>query len=209
MDIKTAESIAGTLSKPSKMPCHGYSIPAETCKVGSKMKNVQGSICASCYAMRGNYTFPAPQNAMKKRYEGIFKREWEDAMVFLISRKESSGYFRWHDSGDLQSVEHLCKIVNIALRLPSIKFWLPTREYRTIREYKDKYGAFPKNLTVRLSGLMMDGKAPRSAAKNLGVYTSGASATDYNCPAHKQGNKCLRCRKCWDKRVFQVNYKKH
>lgn len=209
MLIKEAKEIAVSLSKPSKMPCYGYSLPAKRCQIGMKLKKVKGSICASCYALRGNYTFPKIQEALEKRYQAIFKPEWEDAMVALINKQEKSGFFRWHDSGDLQGVEHLRKIVNIANRLPHIKFWLPTREYQFVGDYKRQYGDFPKNLVVRLSGLMMDGKAPAIAAKNLGILTSGASATDYNCPAHKQNNKCGDCRKCWNKNIFQINYKKH
>lgn len=209
MLVKEAKKIAVSLSNPSKMPCYGYSLPAKRCKVGAKLQNIKGSICASCYALKGFYGFPKVQEALEKRYQAIFNPKWEDAMVTLISKQEKSGFFRWHDSGDLQSIEHLCKIVNIAIRLPHIKFWLPTREYQFIGDYKRQYGDFPKNLIVRLSGLMMDGKAPIGAAKNLGVQTSGASATDYNCPAYKQNNQCGTCRKCWDKNIFQINYKKH
>ena len=50
------ESVGG-LSAPSKMPCHGYSIPASRCKIGRKMRKVAGSICAICYALKGRYSF--------------------------------------------------------------------------------------------------------------------------------------------------------
>ena len=40
MNITTALEIVGGLSSPSKMPCHGYSIPAQKCMTGSKLRNV-------------------------------------------------------------------------------------------------------------------------------------------------------------------------
>jgi hypothetical protein len=159
--------------------------------------------------MRGNYSFPVVQNAMNRRLQSIDRSEWVNAMVLAISGTEGSGFFRWHDSGDIQSLSHLEKIVAIAERLPSIKFWLPTREYSIVSEYVKKNGKFPENLIVRLSSYMIDGPAPIQLAKNLGVQTSGVSRKGFSCPANSQGNKCLACRACWDKTVETVNYKKH
>ena len=213
--IKELESKVGGLSKPSKMPCHGYSIPASRCHVGQKMRNVKGSICSVCYALKGRYAFKQIQNALERRYQSLSRSDWVDTMAELIKRKEKSGFFRWHDSGDLQSIEHLQKIVEIANRLPQVKFWLPTREYNIVARYIRQNTSmgfnkrpFPENLTVRLSGLMLDGKAPNARQNPFGLPTSGAVAVGYNCPADKQGNKCLDCRLCWDSTVH-VNYKKH
>lgn len=206
---KDAEAITHTLSTPSKMPCHSYSIPAEKCIVGSKMRDVKDSICSVCYALKGRYAFRNVKDALFRRFEAIHHPLWVEAMVFLIQRKEKSGFFRWHDSGDLQGEWHLENIVEIARRLPSIRFWLPTREYRIVQNWMRENGEFPQNLTVRLSGLFLDGKAPEKLAKKLGLAVSGAHATEYNCPSSQQGGKCLDCRRCWDKNVFLVNYKKH
>ena len=63
---KQAEAIVGTLSKPSKMPGYAYSTPAKRCIIGQKMRQVAGSICAFCYALKGRYVFPNVQAAMAK-----------------------------------------------------------------------------------------------------------------------------------------------
>ena len=206
---KQAEAICHTLSSPSKMPCYGYSTPASKCITGGKLRKVKDTICSICYAMKGRYVFPNVLNAMEIRFKSLFNSKWEDAIAFLIEKKEKSGYFRWHDSGDLQGQWHLQKIVNIANRLPHIKFWLPTREISTIGDYIRAGNIVPANLTIRLSAFMLDGLPPIPAAQRLGLCVSGASATDYNCPASKQDGFCKDCRNCWDKNVFQVNYKKH
>jgi hypothetical protein len=206
---KQAEAVTHTLSAPSKMPCYGYSIPASRCITGGKLQKVANSICSVCYALKGRYVFANCINAMEKRFKSIFSSAWEDAIVFLIGKKEKSGFFRWHDSGDLQGEFHLQKIVNVAKRLPSIKFWLPTREISIVSDWIAKGNILPENLTVRLSAFMLDGQPPIAAAKRLGLVVSGASETNYNCPAYSQGGKCMDCRKCWDKSVFEVSYKKH
>ena len=134
---------------------------------------------------------------------------WVDAMTIAIGGTESSGFFRWHDSGDIQSLKHLTDICQIAKNLPNISFWLPTREYSIVAEYVKQNGAFPENLTVRLSALMINGQPPFTIANRLGLVTSGVSDTGFNCPSPSQGNKCLNCRACWNKYVANVNYKTH
>lgn len=206
---KDAEAIVHTLSTPSKMPCHGYSTPASRCITGGKLRKVANTICSVCYAMKGRYVFDNVLNAMEKRFQSLFNSAWEDAIVFLIGKKEKSGFFRWHDSGDLQGTWHLQKIVNVALRLPAIKFWLPTREISIVSDWVNAGNKIPDNLTIRLSAFMLDGQPPIAAANRLGLCVSGASDTDWNCPSSKQDGKCGDCRNCWNKEIFQVNYKKH
>jgi hypothetical protein len=77
-----------------------------------------------------------------------------------LIRRTGKKHFRWHDSGDLQSLEHLRKIVAVARRLPGVKFWLPTREYQTVEAYRRGYGVMPANLVVRYSAIRIDGPAP-------------------------------------------------
>jgi len=206
---KQAEAICHTLSNPSKMPCHGYSTPASRCITGSKLRKVTNSICSVCYALKGRYVFPNVLDAMEKRFKSLFDSAWVDAITFLIQKKEKSGFFRWHDSGDLQGTWHLAKIIEVANRLPMIKFWLPTREISIVSDWVNAGNKIPGNLTIRLSTFMLDGQPPLAAANRLGLCVSGASATDYNCPAYSQDGKCGDCRNCWNKDVFQVNYKKH
>ena len=197
MTVKLAEERVGSLSSPSKMPGYGYSTPAEDCITGSKLAEVVDSICSFCYARKGRYVFRNVKQAMKKRLKSLQRLDWVETMVFMIGKREKSGFFRWHDSGDIQGVWHLEKIAEVARRLPHIKFWLPTREYRFVREWM-QFANIPKNLTIRLSAYMVDGKPPTKLAKKLGLTTSGVSPDGFNCPASKQGNECGECRACWD-----------
>ena len=212
--IKQLEATVGSLSAPSKMPCHGFSIPAKACNVGAKLRKSDKSTCSSCYALKGRYVFPNVQDALQARLDKLNSTDysnWVESMTELISRKEKSGYFRWHDSGDLQSLNHLMAIVDVAKNLPHIKFWLPTREYKTVKSYVDQYGDFPSNLTVRLSAYFKYSAPPTQTADNLHSVCStvGFDASQHICPSSKQGNSCQDCRACWDRTIPNVDYPLH
>lgn len=201
--------ITGGLSRTTKMPCPSYSLPAWTCITGSKLQEIEGTTCDQCYALRGNYLTPNVQKAMVYRETRIDDPRWLGSMVFLIRDVYALKYFRWHDSGDLQSIEHLHKICKIATMCPETKFWLPTIEYDLVEKYFEQGNIRPENLTIRLSSIMIDGEQPVYLANQFGLCVSGVSRHEFTCPASQQDNKCNRCRKCWDAKEFCVIYKKH
>jgi len=209
MTLTESLALIGGLSSPSKMPCHGYSLPAARCITGAKLRNVKNSICAGCYALRSNYLFQNVQNVLEKRFQSLRNPLWVEAMATAINLTESSRFFRWHDSGDLQGVWHLAAIAEVCRKTPQIKHWLPTREYAFVRQFVGGGGVIPKNLCIRFFALMVGGPTPDAAAKKCGAGVSGATREGYTCPASKQGNKCLSCRTCWSSRKFSVLYKKH
>ena len=51
----------------------------------------------------------------------------------------------------LQNYKMLLSIVKIAKKTPSIKHWLPTKEYTLITRYHKEFGNFPKNLCTCIS----------------------------------------------------------
>ena len=211
MNVKQAWSEVGGLSKPSKMPSHGYSLPAIRCGVGSKLREVEDSTCYDCYAMKGRYIFPNVQDALERRYQkALSNPKWVESMIFLILWYcAKTKVFRWHDSGDLISLEHLLAIVQIAKATPNVKHWLPTREVKIVQEYKQKYGKFPNNLVVRISATMVNGVPHKFHEHSSTVATSTDLAIGHLCPAPKQENKCGDCRACWDTNIKNVTYLEH
>lgn len=198
----------GGLSKTSKMPGYSYSISAHRCNIGSKLVNVPGSVCHSCYALKGRYLFPNVREKLEQRYMLSKDSCWHLYMVELIRIMDTCGYFRWFDSGDLQSLQMLKQIVYVARELPEIRFWLPTRERKIVREYLSKHGEFPSNLVVRVSDHMIDDPTPLTWHPTVSGVTTNED-DPHLCPAHSQGNQCLDCRRCWDAGVSRVNYLKH
>ena len=199
---KEARAITGGLSKPNKMPGPSINLPASQCITGRKLVKVPGSTCSGCYALKGRYRFKNTLTAMQRRLDRLHDPRWIDAMVTLINKQP---VFRWHDSGDLQSVQHLKNIFEVCKLTPDTRHWLPTREARFINLMDP--AVVPKNLKIVLSDHMNDQATPPS----WWPYTSGVTTKHgtVTCPASTQGNKCRSCRKCWDRRTKRVIYGKH
>lgn len=227
MRVGAAKEIVGGLSNPSKMPCKSYSLPAAKCNVGSKLRDVSGSTCSGCYARTGCYQFASTITATTRRYHVVTAcmstRElavmWATAMSVAIGRTK---YFRWHDAGDVQSFQHLSAICMVADLRPDVEFWLPTREYRIVREYLRSQGRFPTNLCVRISAPMRDEAAPQIADETELVTLDGStgylptSGVHDTCPpmgtacdAYTRQGECGDCRKCWNPRFAHISYPRH
>jgi hypothetical protein len=220
MSIKTATEIAGPLGYPSKMPGTSYGISAKACHVGSKLAQIEGSVCHGCYALKANYLYPSVAQAHAKRLAGLSHPSWTVAMVTLLEAahargtgrngKIQSGWHRWHDSGDLQSVEHLTKICAVAAATPTIKHWLPTREHAIVARYRAQGGIVPDNLVIRVSATMVDGPTTKAWPHTSGVHDKAEPPKGAHvCPAPTQDGICGNCRACWSHDVAHVTYRKH
>ncbi len=84
--VKEALAICGSLSHPGKMPCHGYALPAQKCRLGSFLQQLPKAVCHYCYALRGRYVFRKVQAAMERRIESLTDPRWVDAITTLIHR---------------------------------------------------------------------------------------------------------------------------
>lgn len=206
---KEASAIVGNLSHTSKMPGPSFGLSAFDCKTGSKLREKAGSVCASCYARKGQYTWPNVRTAHTVRLAAVMsaltdtqaRATWVAAMVTLL---RGVAHFRWHDSGDLQSLAHFRLIAEVCRATPDTSHWLPTHEPRFI----DRQG-IPSNLVVRVSAPMMDSPAPSTYANTSTVHTSRAPQGSHVCPAPSQGGACASCRACWDATVSNVSYHAH
>ena len=198
MKIKEAKAITASMTRTSKMPGLSYSLPAWECKTGSKLRKVKNSVCSMCYALKGNYTrYKAIKAAQYVRLKAINHQLWTAAMVAQVKRQK---YFRWHDAGDVQNLDHLNKIYEVCRLTPDTNHWMPTREAWV----KDHLAEKPKNLVIRFSPPMInqrnDSWPNSSMVVDKGFHT---------CPAPAQGGKCWDCRQCWDPKVKVVSYGKH
>ena len=196
---KQAREITGGLSKPSKMPGPAFNLPAARCITGAKLVKIPGSVCHGCYALKGRYRFKNVQDALERRRQGLSSPQWVEAMTVLVTGHD---FFRWHDSGDLQSLQHLKNIFEVCKRTPSTKHWLPTREAQILKQVQPE--DVPENLIIRFSSHMID-QGPVTAWP----WTSTVVTKDKTCPAAEQDNACGSCRACWNKEVKNIAYGKH
>lgn len=244
--LKEQRAALGDLSDPEKMPDLAFNISAQACRVGRSLAAVPGTPCFGCYALNGRYRFSNVQNAMDRRlailqkaladksgelarqwvanFASVLNGRWERAKRKASKMTETEGesylekkrYFRWHDSGDIQSLGHLVLIALVAKATPEISHWLPTQERADVRAFVKRYGEFPENLCVRISSAKNDAVSTREGLPQSVVVTGdkGRASVDAAggsmCPAYDlHDGKCGPCRKCWDKSLPVTGYPLH
>jgi hypothetical protein len=173
--------------------------------LGNVLAETAGSVCSRCYARKGRYSLAQVKRKLDDRYSGLEHPLWVPAMVLLI-RWYVGRYFRWFDSGDLQSADHLQNICEVARHTPEVLHWLPTQEHEIVTQFD---GQIPDNLAVRLSSHMLDGEPPSTWPQTSTVYTEEPPENAHVCPALAQDNYCGACRACWDRGVSVVTYRRH
>ena len=235
--LKQAHEIAGKVQKGnSKIHGSTFNLPTQFCNVGSKLKQITGSVCSDCYAVKiekgihGKTVLNSEMNNYNKWKEtestGNYAL-WVNAMTKQIEnhsrlkqKKNEQGFnlHRWFSSGDLQGLSMLECIVQIARNTPTIRHWLPTKEKIVVENYIRKHGKFPDNLTVRVSDSMIDGKQNkpseyyvRSTVQGRKTKQEDSRLIGYSCPVtlDKKRKSCGDCSACWNKDVSYIIYKQH
>jgi len=213
--LKEAETSVGGLSAPSKMPSYAWSISAKRCDMGSKLAKIEGSVCNKCYALKGRYMFGNTQDALERRYNAWSndRDTWTNAMIYIMNNKKhiiNTGHFRWFDSGDIQGTAMLSDINTVAWSSPNIRFWLPTKEYKLVKEYTQNNDIAP-NLIIRVSNPNVNSNTLKGYDHISSVYSKDMleNSDGYICPSSKQGNQCGECRACWSDKINEVSYIAH
>lgn len=205
-------------------------------------------ICKMCYAGKSNYMHRTSQYTQTARWiwlNGILEAHQIDGAAHIVagalaahlgnakvreSMKESSDFFRIHDSGDLVPETYLMwRLIAVDPRVAHVKFWCPTRAWvfpvfnQTVRANPP-----PDNFVLRPSALHFGDKAPMLTEWG---YAAGSTAhpkimdpveagtADWNCPAYNHdGKSCAGgggpkgekdCRFCWTYKDQSVSYKAH
>ena len=231
-----AVGVGELLSDPKKMPELAFNIPAQECKAGKHMVDLEGFICHACYALPefnedgsvnlhsskgGRYRFNPVQLAMYRRFNfATHNPNFISVMTYLITKRIKQR-FRWFDSGDIQSEKMLDDICQICRNTPHILHWLPTKEWSICKRYIEAGNKIPDNLDLRLSALRVNGEPPTKLAKRLGLNTSTVMTADVwdkfiatketgiRCPSSINNNECGECKACWIHEVTNVGYKFH
>jgi len=223
MLVKDAKELVGGLSDVSKMPGGSFNLNALDCKTGAKLVKVKGSVCADCYALGGNYTrYEVVPIAQARRLERLENPGWGKAMAKLTAKGKP---FRWFDSGDVQSLSMLIKIVAVAMLNPQQKYWLPTKEYKIVSTYRKQGGIVPNNLVIRVSAPMINQRLSDVYGNTSMVITKIVGDVFICDAAHtmKNGQKvetitkenksllghCGDCRACWNPNVKVTAYPIH
>jgi len=182
--LKEAQSAGKISIGNTKMPGSTFAVSAKHCNVGGKLADLEGSVCYECYALR------------LQNFRPTVNAGWTGNLDKAN---------RWFDSGDLQSVEMLEAICEVARTTPQIRHWLPTRETKIINDFT---GSIPDNLIVRVSSPMIDDKPINKYIWTSTVHKN-SEPVGHICPARHQGNACGSCRACWSDDIRNISYPLH
>ena len=200
------------LSQTSKMPCPSISLDAELCKTGSKLAKHEGTVCNSCYALKGNYRFKSVKKSMENRLKFMNSSEFIPKMVSLL---DIYRWFRWFDSGDIQSQKMGENIIAICELTPWCNHWIPSKEYKWWKDIKNNKDE-PSNAIVRISTPSHNNKPIKNfkyTSTTFEYKNNNPGYTGFECAAHKNKKlygkyECGDCRACWNKDISNIAYPK-
>ena len=198
------------LSKTSKLDgILSWSLQAlDTCPGSIASPGVLVDACKGCYATTGNYRYPnvkAPREFNRTDWERL---EWVDDMVKALN---DSRYFRWFDLGDMFALGLAEKMLEVMIRTPWVKHWLPTRMHK-FPKFRKVLTDMQKldNVMVRFSSDSVTGEF--KPGLHGSVITPSSDTVPHGaklCEAYQHGGKCNGCRACWDKSIPVIAYPAH
>ena len=182
----------------------------DTCPGSIASPGVLVDACKGCYATTGNYHYPNVKAPRISNREDWQRLEWCDDMVAAL---DSDRYFRWFDSGDVYTLALAEKMLEVMIRTPWCKHWLPTRMHKfpKFRMVFDQMRAL-ENVSVRFSsdsviGEYIDGLHNSVIGPDASTFQARAGVS--LCRAYEHDGKCSGCRACWDKSVDLIAYPAH
>ena len=198
------------LSKTSKLDgILSWSLQAlETCPASLNADGTLVDACKGCYATTGNYNYPNVKAPRIHNKEDWTRLEWVDDMVQAL---DSSRYFRWFDSGDMYALGLAEKILEVMIRTPWCKHWVPTRMHKfpKFRKVLQDMQALD-NVSVRFSSDSVTGEFIQGLHGSVIIPTTDKATRSMTlCKAYENEGKCSGCRACWDKSVPLIAYPAH
>lgn len=214
-----ARAYLGGFSDTAKMPCPSYGLSRDTCMRGKELRKLKGTVCASCYAAKGNYSWHQVREANQRRLERLlYSCQFVDMFTVAL---EGEPFFRFFDTGDIPNLSCLERVMDVAERCNWCRFWIPTREYATVSQYLTIHGRLPENVNVRISADYID-RLPEPQHVPDGCTFSTVATLKH--PEGLPGAHCCTptfehefcescsdagCRACWDRNVPHVCYRQH
>jgi hypothetical protein len=182
----------------------------DTCPGSIASPGVLVDACKGCYATTGNYNYPNVKAPREFNREDWQRESWADDMVAELERDR---YFRWFDSGDVYTLALAEKILDVMIRTPWCKHWLPTRMHK-FPKFRMVFDSMRKldNVMVRFSSDSITGEYIPGLHGSV-IGPDAATYQDHNgsslCRAYEHGGKCSGCRACWSRDIPLIAYPAH
>ncbi len=161
-----------------------------------------------CYAHKLERLRPTVRNAYKNNLD-VLLTDPESYWREVNAQIAVSRFFRFHVSGDIPSMDYLCKMVDSAKRNPGCEILCFTKKYELVNEYIESNTDIPSNLHLIFSGwpglemnnphdfpeahvLFRDGTTTaRDDAKPCNGNCTECAITDNGCWTLKKGEQVV------------------
>ena len=146
-----------------------------------------------CYGLKGRFTRQRIRELVQNNLEASRQPDFAERMIREILKAKPEA-FRLHVIGDFYSVEYVEKWLEIADRLPDVKFFGSTRSWRVLglRDAVTRLRDLP-NVYLRAS---IDLSHLDQPSHSWGVWSIEGKGDP--CPHdYSLADNCITCKKCW------------
>ena len=156
-----------------------------------------------CYGLNGRFTKPRARELYQNNLEASKQPDFAERIVSEILKAKPEA-FRLHVVGDFYSVEYVEKWLEIAERLPDVKFFGSTKSWRVLglRDAVTRFRDLP-NVYLRASIDFSHLDQPSSSWRVWSIEGKGDP-----CPHDFSSvENCLTCKKCWQIKESDIRFK--
>jgi hypothetical protein len=129
----------------------------------------------------------------------------------MVEALQNDRFFRWFDSGDMYTLGLAEKMLEVMVRTPWCKHWLPTRMHKfpKFQRVLAEMQAL-KNVMVRFSSDSVNGEYIKKLHGSVIIPDIESVKKGMTlCRAYENSGKCNGCRACYDKKVKVIAYPAH
>lgn len=194
----------------SKLGKGCISVPFPVC-----VCNPKAPCYEKCYAQHGCQRFSNVQGAYYRNLR-LYNDNADNFFEQLYYKIKFSGLpkVRFFDSGDYPDAEFLARSVELAKKLPDVKFMAFTKKYNLVNDYLSKGGELPINYNIvfsawdRLWDVPNPFKLPIAYVKFKDErMTPEMPSNAFHCPG--RNSTCSACGVCWNNKVKAVYFDEH
>ena len=194
--------------------CNNIQMPNNTCRNDAPCK-----LSGKCYCMKGCQQYDQPQGAYWRNWR-LYNEDPTDFFDQVVYKLKHNPLplMRWFDSGDIPDEQFFQGMIDVANKLPNIRFMSFTKKYWIVNDYLLKGNKLPDNLNIIFSAWdknwVVDNPFNLAVAyvdfKNSELNPE-IPANAYFCPcADKTQNiTCSMCQACWNKKLKAVRFLQH
>ncbi len=156
-----------------------------------------------CYGLKGRFAHKKLRDIFQNNLKASWQADFAEGMVRQLLKTKPDA-FRLHVLGDFYSVKYIEKWIEIAGKLPYVKFFGSTRSWRVpeLRDAVERFRDLP-NTYLRAS---VDFSHFDRPSDSWGVWSIEGKGDP--CP-HDYGlvKNCTACKKCWQNKASDIRLK--